>query len=213
MLCLSVGPVGIEPTSSGLRDRCITLSATVPNQSARRELNPRPASYKDAALTVELRASESRVGGDRTHTVQIKSLLCCLLHHDPIIGRAYAFQSACVHRSAPWLFVVSGSPEDRTQRNPAYQTDSGNQPSTTVSKSGTSESNPGTDRRLVASCSQSRRARAPTRSVGRCSCTRTISDPDHLTAVPGSRTQPPRLERPMTSPEVERAALSTFTER
>jgi hypothetical protein len=28
--CLSVGPVGIEPTSSGLRDRCITLSATVP---------------------------------------------------------------------------------------------------------------------------------------------------------------------------------------
>jgi hypothetical protein len=48
---ISVGPVGIEPTSSGLRDRCITLSATVPNQSARRELNPRPASYKDAALT------------------------------------------------------------------------------------------------------------------------------------------------------------------
>ena len=49
--CLSVGPVGIEPTSSGLRDRCITLSATVPNQSARWELNPRLASYKDAALS------------------------------------------------------------------------------------------------------------------------------------------------------------------
>ena len=56
VLFLSVGPVGIEPTSSGLRDRCITLSATVPNQSARWELNPRPASYKDAALTAELRA-------------------------------------------------------------------------------------------------------------------------------------------------------------
>ena len=28
--CLSVGPVGIEPTSSGLRDRRITVSATVP---------------------------------------------------------------------------------------------------------------------------------------------------------------------------------------
>ena len=26
----SVGPVGIEPTSFGLRDRCITLSATIP---------------------------------------------------------------------------------------------------------------------------------------------------------------------------------------
>ncbi len=55
---LSVGPAGIEPACSGLRDRCITLSATVPLQSARRELNPRPASYKDAALTAELRASE-----------------------------------------------------------------------------------------------------------------------------------------------------------
>ena len=81
--CLSVRLVGIEPTSSGLRDRCITLSATVPNQSARWELNPRPASYKDAALTVELRASESRAGGSRTHTVRIKSPPCCQLHHDP----------------------------------------------------------------------------------------------------------------------------------
>jgi hypothetical protein len=41
----SVGLVGIEPTSSGLRDRCIALSATIPYQSARWELNPghRPA--------------------------------------------------------------------------------------------------------------------------------------------------------------------------
>ena len=52
----SVGPVGIEPTSSGLRDRCITLSATVPNQSARRELNHRPGAYKAVALTPELSA-------------------------------------------------------------------------------------------------------------------------------------------------------------
>ena len=42
--CLSpsVALVGIEPTSSGLRNRCITLSATVPNQSARWESNPGP---------------------------------------------------------------------------------------------------------------------------------------------------------------------------
>ena len=41
----SVGLVGIEPTSSGLRVRCITLSATIPFQSARWELNTghRPA--------------------------------------------------------------------------------------------------------------------------------------------------------------------------
>ena len=87
-------------------------------QSARRELNPRPASYKDAALTVELRASESRVGGNRTHTVQIKSLLCCLLHHDPVIGLVYAFQSLHErHRCSPSCFAFSGSPGNRTQHD------------------------------------------------------------------------------------------------
>ena len=119
-----MGPVGIEPTSSGLRDRCITLSATVPNQSARWELNPRPASYKDAALTVELRASESRAGGTRTHTCRIKSPVCCQLHHNPIAGWAYAFVASWQHFSSPrafisvhWDFVIhdSGSPENRTQ--------------------------------------------------------------------------------------------------
>ena len=90
--------MGIEPTSSGLRDRCITLSATVPHQSARWELNPRPASYKDAALTVELRASESRAGGTRTHTCRIKSPVCCQLHHNPIHGWAYAFVASWQHR-------------------------------------------------------------------------------------------------------------------
>jgi hypothetical protein len=46
-------------------------------QLARRELNPRPASYKDAALTAELRAS-SWAGGIRTHTLLIKSQGCSL---------------------------------------------------------------------------------------------------------------------------------------
>ena len=44
-------------------------------QLARKELNPRPASYKDAALTAELRAS-SWAGGIRTHTHLIKSQGC-----------------------------------------------------------------------------------------------------------------------------------------
>ena len=64
LVVISVGPVRIELTSFGLRDRCITLSATIPNcfvvvvsfQSAWRELNPRPSPYKDAALTPELHA-------------------------------------------------------------------------------------------------------------------------------------------------------------
>ena len=59
--CLSVGPVGIEPTSSGLGDRCIALSATVPLESARRESNPRLGAYKAPALAAELRA-KARVG-------------------------------------------------------------------------------------------------------------------------------------------------------
>ena len=37
-----VGPVGIEPTSSGLRNRCITLSATVPLQSTCVQHPPTP---------------------------------------------------------------------------------------------------------------------------------------------------------------------------
>ena len=44
-------------------------------QLARKELNLRPASYKDAALTAELRAS-SWVGGIRTRSTLIKSQVC-----------------------------------------------------------------------------------------------------------------------------------------
>ena len=120
-----MGPVGIEPTSSGLRDRCITVSATVPNQSARWELNPRPASYKDAALTVELRASESRVGGNRTHTLRrptlrvgARSPLCCQLHHNPKRWLGVCVCSGLATLCLPFvLAVVSGSPENRTQHN------------------------------------------------------------------------------------------------
>ncbi len=115
----SVGLVGIEPTSSGLRDRCITLSATIPNQSARWELNPRPASYKDAALTAELRASASRAGGIRTHAMRIKSPPCCLLHHDPVKRSGVCVSSGVAVTSSVLLFglVVSGSPENRTRHN------------------------------------------------------------------------------------------------
>ena len=46
-----------------------------------------------------------------------------------------------------------------------------------------------------------------TRRASICTCTRSISDPC------GSRTQPPRCERPMTSPEVERAMSCALRER
>ena len=44
-------------------------------QLARKELNLRPATYKVAALTAELRAS-SWVGGIRTRSTLIKSQVC-----------------------------------------------------------------------------------------------------------------------------------------
>ena len=87
-------------------------------------MNPRPASYKDAALTAELRASASRAGGNRTHTVRIKSPPCCLLHHDPVSRGVCVCSDAsfvCSFRSqsrsvvalgiapsAPWLSAEVG---------------------------------------------------------------------------------------------------------
>jgi hypothetical protein len=89
------------------------------SKSARWELNPRPASYKDAALTVELRASESRAGGNRTHSGRLKVCCAAFTPRPHKVGRAYAFQSPSArHRFLPWCFMFSGSPEDRTQRDP-----------------------------------------------------------------------------------------------
>jgi hypothetical protein len=75
---LSVGPEGLEPSPAWVRTRDATANTSIPFvcfQSARWELNPRPASYKDAALTIELRAGESRAGGNRTHSGRLK--VCC----------------------------------------------------------------------------------------------------------------------------------------
>ncbi len=81
VLIHSVGSVGIEPTSAGLRDRCITLSATIPFVFCLpvgvEGIEPSAASYKDAALTTELHAVMSEAGGIRTHALRIKSPLCC----------------------------------------------------------------------------------------------------------------------------------------
>ena len=67
VLIHSVGSVGIEPTSAGLRVRCITLSATIPfvlsSKSAWKDSNLRPSSYKDAARTIELHAEQVRPVG------------------------------------------------------------------------------------------------------------------------------------------------------
>ena len=71
-------------------------------------MNPRPASYKDAALTVELRASESRAGGNRTHSGRLKVCCAAFTPRPHEVGLAYAFQSpsAC-HCFFSFLFVDS----------------------------------------------------------------------------------------------------------
>ena len=114
----SVGSVGIEPTLFGLRDRCITLSATIPFQSARRELNPRPASYKDAALTAELRASV-QVGPEGVEPTPCRLKVCCAACYTTTlnVGRMYAFQSLpdghyfspCGSRVRNYFAVFSGN--------------------------------------------------------------------------------------------------------
>ena len=85
-------------------------------QSARKESNLQPSSYKDAALTTEPRAV-SGAGEIRTLAERIKSPSCCQLHHNPKNDLGYAFQSL-KHVWFSFVFVVvSGSPEDRTRHN------------------------------------------------------------------------------------------------
>ena len=56
--CVSVGPEGLEPSPTRLRAGNAAANTLILYfMLARWELNPRPASYKDAALTAELRAS------------------------------------------------------------------------------------------------------------------------------------------------------------
>ena len=55
---LSVGPEGLEPSPARLRaGNAAANTLVLCLQLARWELSPRPTSYKDAALTAELRAS------------------------------------------------------------------------------------------------------------------------------------------------------------
>jgi hypothetical protein len=92
---LKAAGVGIEPTPPGSKPG-ITTSSDYPAAS-------RVLCGSRTRLASDLRANESRAGGNRTHTVRIKSPLCCLLHHDPVTGRVYAFQSRVEHRSTPSL--------------------------------------------------------------------------------------------------------------
>ena len=101
------------------QSRCLVLFISI--QLARKELNLRPASYKDAALTAELRAS-SWVGGIRTHTSLIKSQVCSRY----TTTQKGSGVSVCIARLSTSHYSIwfvncfasqSGSPENRTQRD------------------------------------------------------------------------------------------------
>ena len=130
--------------------------------------------------------------------MRIKSPLCCLLHHDPRIGRVYAFQSLHErHRfnswfpqaSSLWPVVALRIELSATRLSAGY-------------------GQPALDYRQ----SRAPRSRTETLLLPKQACF-------HLHLCPivsspcGSRTQPARLERPMTSPEVERAVLCAYAER
>ena len=158
-------------------------------ESARWESNPRPAPYKDAALTTELRArGSSRAGGNRTHTWRIKSPLCCQLHHDPndrsgvcvsIDARATLFSSSClllsvvatnpasligapVELSTTWLSARYGQPVLDYQCSPVGMV--GLEPTTSCFQ-GTQACRCPTSRQSVRTAGFE--PRAPTQSVGR----------------------------------------------
>ena len=78
----------------------------MPIQLARWELNPRPASYKDAALTAELRAS-ALVGPEGVEPTPcgLKVRRTASYTTTPKIGRAYAFGSPLNQHG---MFLVFG---------------------------------------------------------------------------------------------------------
>ena len=80
-LLFSVGPEGLEPSPARLSAGDAAANTLVPSIESARWHDLRL--IRTPLSPPELRASESRVGGNRTHAVRIKSPLCCQLHHNP----------------------------------------------------------------------------------------------------------------------------------
>jgi hypothetical protein len=76
---------------------------------ARRESDPRPVSYKDTALTTELRASGAE--GSRTLTFPLKRRKRCRYATTPDLERAYPFEPSCSLHDRFLSQVVRGGVE------------------------------------------------------------------------------------------------------
>ncbi len=116
MLVVQVGLVGLEPTSTGLRDRCIASSATTPIAS-RSGRNRTSGLDLIRVLLSPLSYAPIGAGGTRTHTCRIKSPVCCRYTTTLcLVGRMRLSRV----NIASLLFlrsVSSGNPENRTQRH------------------------------------------------------------------------------------------------
>ena len=91
-------------------------------QSAWRELNPRPSSYKDAARTTELHAVKVRPEGFEPTPRGLK-VRCATVTPQPLawLWLCVSIEFVTALQSLSFLAtqsVPSGSPEDRTQRDP-----------------------------------------------------------------------------------------------
>lgn len=155
-----VGSVGIEPTSAGLRDRCITLSATIPFVFVCPSRRGRNRTFDRRLIRTLLEplscTPTSEVGRIRTYASRIKSPLCCRYTTTSCSGYGYAFQAAkslptisdrgwsYTHRCSPCrVFVVTSVVGLRIELSATRLSDGyGHQPSPTINfKSGTSGSN------------------------------------------------------------------------
>ena len=102
---LLVGPVGIEPTSSGLRDRCITLSATVPCSRRGRNRTFGRVLIRDLLSPLSY-APGSGAEGTRTLACRIKSPVCCRYTTTPKCRSGVCVSTGRVPSSCSSLLVV-----------------------------------------------------------------------------------------------------------
>ncbi len=125
VLVLQVGLVGLEPTSTGLRDRCIASSATTPIVS-RSGRNRTSGLDLIRVLLSPLSYAPNGAGGTRTHTCRIKSPVCCRYTTTPcLVGRmrfnrvniasllsleSFQVVALRIELSATWLSAAFGQP-------------------------------------------------------------------------------------------------------
>ena len=143
-----VGPVGIEPTSSGLRDRCITLSATVPVSRRGGSRTPNTAAERWSLELIRLPLSPLSYAPQRVGPVGFEPTPIWLKARDAAVTpRPHTWSGVCVsidvRQASSNSFVswfTSGSPENRTQRNAVISRVWATSPRLPL-ESGTSESN------------------------------------------------------------------------